>query len=90
MAKRGGFPGGEMPEMPEGERPEMPEMKDGEKPGMPEGEMLEMPDEERPQMPEDGKGGRGQKGFASGEMEANIEFVLSKESYQFGGITEMK
>lgn len=79
---RGGFPGGEMPEMPE--------MKDGEKPGMPEGEMLEMPDEERPQMPEDGKGGRGQKGFASGEMEANTEFVLSKESYQFGGITEMK
>ena len=92
-------PEGEMPEMKDGEKPEMPEgempeMKEGEAPEKPEGEMPEMKDGEKPEMPEGEapdmqKGGRGEKGkgFEGAQTESSTEFVLSKESYQFSGIT---
>jgi len=73
----GGFEGGEMPEMPEGM--EFPEgFEGGEMPGMPEGDF-------------NGKG-KGQGGGFEGKgegaaLEPDTEFVLSKENYQFGGIT---
>lgn len=59
---------------------------------MPEGDVPAMPDGERPEMPEmkEGERPQGGRGFGGNQMqgEATTEFVLSKESYQFGGITE--
>lgn len=95
----GGF-GGEMPEgmeFPEGEMPEMPEgmeFPEGEMPQMPEG--MEHPEGEVPAMADGGMKGKGERPMGgdrgSAGMKENTqpsrEFVLSREAYQFGGITE--
>lgn len=80
---RGPMPGGDVPAMADGERPRMP---DGEMPQTPEDFDPEhfkdrMPDGERPE---------GGKDFRGSQMqgEATTEFEFSKESYQFGGISE--
>ena len=72
-----GMGGGRGPMPGEG----VPAMADGKRPELPEGEMPQMPDGERPE------GGRG---FGRNQMlgEVTTEFVFSRESYQFGGITE--
>ena len=80
----GGFGGGMMPgEMEKPFEGEMPERPEGAKPpAMPED--VEKFDEEMP------KGGRGDRGPAMGareDMKPATEFVLSKDNYQFGGIS---
>lgn len=98
----GGFGGGfngQMPEdmeFPEGKRPELPEgmeFPEGEHPEMPEG--MEFPEGEVPAMADGERKGRGERpmggrgGAGMGEeIEPSTEFILSKETYQFGGITE--
>ena len=85
---RGSMPGGEMPQLPEDFDPEM--MRGG----MPEGEMPQMPEDFDPEMirggmPE-GEFPQGNKDFERNPQQGEVttEFVLNKESYQFGGITE--
>lgn len=54
----GGRPGGERPDMPNGEMPQMPDRNNGELPQMPEGGMMPRPDwnnEGQPQFPGDGQ-----------------------------------
>ncbi|MBQ8598428.1 MAG: carbohydrate-binding domain-containing protein, partial [Lachnospiraceae bacterium] len=96
------FPEGERPEMPEGmefpegERSEMPEgmeFPEGERPEMPEG--MEFPEGEVPAMAEGEMKGRGERPMGGrggadmgGNTEPSTEFTLSKETYQFAGITE--
>lgn len=95
-------PEGEMPEgaeppaMPEGEVPALSE--GGERPKMPQGGEYERPEGEIPkdfkkfegEKSQGGRGGRdpgmGMEGIETAG-EPSSEFVLSKESYQFGGIT---
>lgn len=86
----GGFGGGMRPPM-DGERPEIPkegEMPDGgEIPPIPEGgEMPPMP--KGGEMSGRGEGDRRPKMPGQNFGEANTEFNLSKENYQFGGIIE--
>lgn len=54
----GGHPGGERPDMPDGELPQMPEWNNGEMPQMPEGGVMPRPEwnnEGQPQIPGDGQ-----------------------------------
>ncbi len=95
----GGRP--QMPEGPEFERPEggkfeKPEgMPEGaEPPELPEGmEFPEHPEDfeklkgEKPQDDQGGRGGRGSGMGAGEDTEPTTEFVLSKDNYQFGGIS---
>lgn len=73
--------GGGGPQMPDGEKPEKP---DGEIPPMPEEDVPAMADGERPEKP------RGDRDFENSEMETSTEFTLSRGSYQFGWISEVK
>ena len=74
------FPEGEMPKMPE--RTEFPE---GEHPEMPEG--TEFPEGEMKDRGDHPMGGRGGADMRE-EMQPSTEFVINRETYQFGGITE--
>lgn len=65
------------------------QMPDGEKPEKPDGDVPAMADGKRPEMNKEGKL-HGEKGIENGEMEVSKDFVLSKDSYQFSGISEVK
>ena len=55
-------------------------------PGM-GGGRAQMPDGEKPERPEKP---RGDKSFENNETETSTEFTLSRDSYQFGRISEVK